>query len=339
MHIRDLRRKLLWGLFFGIFVGFALALYGDLHDLGGRLATFAWRLAPLIVALTLTNYGLRFVKWQYYLHIIGAQLSWRRSLGIFVAGFPMVLTPGKVGELLKSFLLKASNGVPIARSAPIVLAERITDGLAMFVLALAGLFTFAGNGPMAWIITGVAGTMLAFVLLTRWRWLVEAGLKGWQRLPVIGRFEPQLRVAYVSTYDLFSFKNLALAISLGIISWGCECLALYFTLIGLGVAPGWNVLEAAIFTLAVSTLVGAISFLPGGLGATDISLTGLLARLLQLPSGLAVAATLVIRFFTLWFGVAIGLVAMVVVFRRLGLSQETQIDTSELAPVPAQDYV
>ena len=329
MHIRDLRRKLLWGLFFGILVAAGLALWGDLQALVDYLAAFDWRLAPLILALTLCNYGLRFLKWQWYLRIIEATLPWRRSLGIFLAGFPMVLTPGKVGELLKSFLLKASNGTPIARSAPVVLAERITDGLAMFVLALTGLLTFSEGGPLAWVVVSVAAAMLIFVLLTRSRRLMDWGLRLWRRLPAVGKFEPHLRTAYESTYDLFGLRNLTLSVGLGVVSWGCECLALYFTLVGLGVAPGRELLMVATFSLAASTLIGAVSFMPGGLGATDISLTGLLVALLGVSAGLAVAATLIIRFFTLWFGVGIGLAAMVIVFRQLGVSQETELAAVE----------
>lgn len=329
MHIRDLRRKLLWGVFFGILVAAGLALWGDVRVLVDYLATFDWRLAPLILALTLCNYGLRFLKWQWYLRIIDATLPWRRSLGIFLAGFPMVLTPGKVGELLKSFLLKASNGTPIARSAPVVLAERITDGLAMFVLALAGLLTFSQGGMLSWVVVGVAAAMLVFVLLTRSRRLVGWGLALWRRLPLVGRFEPFLATAYESTYDLFGLRNLTLAVGLGVVSWGCECLALYFTLVGLGEAPGRELLLVSTFALAASTLIGAVSFLPGGLGATDLSLTGLLVGLLDITAGMAVAATLIIRFFTLWFGVGIGLAAMVIVFRQLGMGQETEIVAAE----------
>lgn len=333
MHIRDLRRKLLWGVFFGILVAAGLALWGDLQALVDYLATFDWRLTPLILGLTLCNYGLRFLKWQWYLRIIDAALAWRRSLGIFLAGFPMVLTPGKVGELLKSFLLKASNGTPIARSAPVILAERITDGLAMFVLALAGLFTFTEGGALTWVVVGVAAAMLVFVLLTRSRRLVDWGLGVWRRLPAVGKFEPHLRTAYESTYDLFGLRNLTLAVGLGVISWGCECLALYFTLVGLGVEPGRELVLASTFALAASTLIGAVSFMPGGLGATDISLTGLLVGLLGISAGMAVAATLIIRFFTLWFGVGIGLAAMVIVFRQLGVNQETEIVAVE-TPTP-----
>lgn len=317
MRIRDLRRKLLWSLLFGVFVGFALALYGDASRLGNRLAHLDWRYLPLILALTLLNYGLRFLKWHYYLGVIGSILPWRQSLEIFLAGLAMVMTPGKAGELLKAYLLKQRNGTPMARSAPLVLAERLSDGLAMFLLAIAGLWSFRGQGVLFWLTVAVALAMLSFVILSRSRRLAAAILRLWARLPLVARFQPQVRAAYESTYELFSLPNLLLAVGLGVISWGGECLALYLTLSALGLEHSFDLFLAATFTLAVSTLIGAISFLPGGLGATDITLTGLLESLLHISTDLAVAATLIIRFATLWFGVAIGLGVLFRMLRRL----------------------
>ena len=63
----------------------------------------------------------------------------------------------------------------------------------------------------------------------------------------------------------------------------------------------------AVFTLAFSTIVGAVSALPGGLGAAELSITGMLSLLLGLSVGTSAAATLIIRFATLWFGVTLGL--------------------------------
>jgi uncharacterized protein (TIRG00374 family) len=63
-----------------------------------------------------------------------------------------------------------------------------------------------------------------------------------------------------------------------------------------------------VFVLAFSTVVGAVSALPGGLGAADASIAGMLVLLLGLSAGTAAAATLLIRFATLWFAVIIGLV-------------------------------
>jgi uncharacterized protein (TIRG00374 family) len=67
------------------------------------------------------------------------------------------------------------------------------------------------------------------------------------------------------------------------------------------------VLSKAVFAFAISTIVGALSAIPGGLGATEASLAGLLALLLTLPAATAAAATLLLRLATLWFAVLIGL--------------------------------
>jgi uncharacterized protein (TIRG00374 family) len=61
--------------------------------------------------------------------------------------------------------------------------------------------------------------------------------------------------------------------------------------------------------LAVSTLVGSASTLPGGLGAAEASITALLLLTVTSDHAVAAAATLLIRLATLWFGVTLGLIA------------------------------
>ena len=82
-------------------------------------------------------------------------------------------------------------------------------------------------------------------------------------------------------------------------------------MIGLGTSPGVSTLSIAIFVLSFSTVVGAISALPGGLLATDASIVGMLILLLGMEVKTATAATLLIRFATLWFGVGLGLVTWI----------------------------
>jgi len=60
----------------------------------------------------------------------------------------------------------------------------------------------------------------------------------------------------------------------------------------------------------VSTVLGALAATPGGLGATEASLVALSQRLLGVAAAPATAAALLVRFATLWFGVAIGLVSL-----------------------------
>jgi uncharacterized protein (TIRG00374 family) len=76
-------------------------------------------------------------------------------------------------------------------------------------------------------------------------------------------------------------------------------------------------LLVATFIFAASTLFGLVSFLPGGLGVSEASSTALLVLLARpLAQGTAAAATIVIRFCTLWFGVSLGVLALLLFERR-----------------------
>jgi uncharacterized protein (TIRG00374 family) len=106
--------------------------------------------------------------------------------------------------------------------------------------------------------------------------------------------------------------------AIGVISWSGECIAFFLVLSGLGIDDSWSLLLIATFVLGVSSLAGGISMLPGGLGVADASVAAMLLVLVDDPGmtdAVAVAATLLIRFATLWFAVLLG-VAMLFVLRR-----------------------
>src|SRR3989304_432305 len=139
----SLRNKLLVSLVLGLVVVFGLMVYGDFPSMVEALGRFKWAYVPAILALTLLNYVLRFIKWHYYVGLVGARdVKKLDSFLLFFSGLSMVMTPGKLGEWLKSYLLREISGVPVSRSAPIIIAERLTDGVAMGLLALGGLLVF-----------------------------------------------------------------------------------------------------------------------------------------------------------------------------------------------------
>ena len=137
-----MRRRFALSLIFGLLVVTALAFIGDAPRVIAAGRHFAWAYVPAVLALTAFNYLLRGLKWQYYLRLIGARVSKADGAAIFACGLSMAMTPGKVGELLKAWLLRARTGTPMAVSAPVILAERLTDGVAMLILASAGLLLY-----------------------------------------------------------------------------------------------------------------------------------------------------------------------------------------------------
>ncbi len=319
MDRKTLRSKILWSAGLGLAVLIALSLFSDVSAVGSSLSTFDWVMVPAILGFTLFNYLLRWLKWDYYLRKLklGAGVSQAQSGLIFTAGMVMAVTPGKVGEVLKSSLLKRLNGTPISRSAPIVLAERLTDGLAMLLLMAVGL-TLYPPARLAFVVLVVL-TVIALAVLQNRR--IAMGLITWmegrQRLARLAR---PLHTFYESSAALLSGRLLIVSTLISIISWAGECAAMYFVLRGLGVEPSWLLLVQATFIFAASTLFGLVSFLPGGLGASEISSTALIVTLVGLSKGPASAATIVIRFCTLWFGVLLGVVAMSIFAHRYGLS-------------------
>jgi uncharacterized membrane protein YbhN (UPF0104 family) len=279
-------------------VAVGLGLYADFGRLGDELANFRWELFPLALALTALNYLLRFWRWQQYLARLSIAVPAGRSFAIFVAGLSGTITPAKLGEVLKCVLLKRGFEVPVRRSVPIVLAERVTDATGVVVLALA-----AGAGTERWplIALAVAGVVATVVVV---------------RSPLLERFAglgeaPGAARALLGTPLLFGMTALSAA------SWFCECLAAYVCVRGLRLDLS---LADTVVVFSLGSLAGALSFLPGGLGVAETSMTGLIQVLSDASRAAAVAATVLIRLATLWFAVALGLV---------GLGVELALERSE----------
>ncbi len=299
-----LRRRLLSGLLFGFLVLLGLTLLSDVRQVGGQVRAFHWAYLPAILGLTLFNYLLRGFKFHYYLQQIGAHLPLQESFRLFVAGFPLAVTPGKAGEALKGVWIERQSGIPAARGVAVVVAERISDGLAVLLLSTLGVIAYPRYWPgFAFVLSVLLGVVLTLQI----RPLAEALLKAGERLPLVRGFVHHLREFYEGSFTLFRPQATLLAVLLGMLSWLGEGLGFYLILAGLGLPAGSHTLSIAVFTLAFSTVVGAASALPGGLGAAEASIAGMLVLLLGISSDTAAAATLLVRFATLWFGVTLGL--------------------------------
>ncbi|MFW6104699.1 MAG: lysylphosphatidylglycerol synthase transmembrane domain-containing protein [Candidatus Bipolaricaulota bacterium] len=310
----SLKRKFLppVALAFLVFVG--LVLYGDVSRIGPKLARFNWFLLPVILSLTLLDDLLRFVKWDYFLKVLGVNLPWKDSAAVFFGGLAMAITPGKVGELFKSYLVKNLTGEVMSKTTPVVIVERFTDLLAVTLLASVGVAYFQ-YGIIALVVVAVFSLGLILVIQNRSlsSWLLDK----LEYLPLIGNYANSVRNFYESSYRLLRLPRLVIAVSVSIFSWGSECVAMYLIFSGLGVEQSF-LLSTFIFTF--SSVMGAVSMLPGGLGVAEGSMTGIMVAVAGLSNSFAVAATLLIRLSTLWFAVIIGLITLLVNRERLGLS-------------------
>lgn len=320
-HSTKFLRRLVYGVVLGMILYAGIALLGDARALGAQLERVPLMVIAGACALSTLNYGVRFVKWHAYLRLLDVEVELRHSLLIFLAGLIMAISPGKVGEVVKSVLLKRSRNVSIARTAPVVIAERLTDLLGLFVLAAVGIVVFQyGVVAFALTLTG----LVALLVFLQFPVLVHFLLDVVEKIPLVGNYRSALDRAYASTRVLLHWRPLGAMTLLSAVAWSMEAFAFAWILVHLGVSA--PLLFEAFFIFSTATLVGALSFLPGGLGVTEGSMAGLLVWL-ELFDELtpALAATYLIRFTTLWFGVIVGFLSFLL-YEMLQRRAETDPD-------------
>lgn len=322
-YTHSVAKRLIPGLLLGFVVLIGLALLGDLQEVSRSLLHFRWQYFFIAIGFTLVNYGLRFFKWHFYLGQIGVRgLSWRQSLRLFVAGFPLAVTPGKVGEALKGVWLNRICEVPVGRGVSVVLAERISDGVAVILLSSLGVIAYPQYWPAFAVILVV---LLAIIIFSQIRPAATFLLDLGDRLPLLRQITPGLREFYEGTFSLFRPASTLLAVAFGTVSWLGEGIGFYFILLGLGLEPSIELMASAIFILSFSTAVGAASALPGGLGAAEVSIAGMLTLIMGVSPAMATTATVLIRLATLWFGVALGLFTWTFSADLIGMDSERRV--------------
>ncbi len=307
------KKKILLSAVFGAVIFLVFSIYADFDNLLDAFSKFNWLWFPVLLFFAFCNYIFRFLKWHYYINILDINLSVKKSFLIFLSALIMSVTPGKMGEILKSYLLKEENGTPVSKSAPIVISERLTDFISIVILCIVGAFVF-DYGQFILLIIGIVFIVLIFMLSFR-KFSMKI-ISYLERIKIISKHIHKIHTAYDSIYQMLKIKPLLIAIIISVFAWFFECLGFYVVLKVFATSTNVEVsLLIATFIYGFSTLIGALAMLPGGLGATEASLTGLLV-LLKIPKSISVASTIIIRIATLWFAVVVGIVA-VYIYQRI----------------------
>ena len=286
-------------------VGYLLfALWGGWKEVWEACLKVGFLGISLALCLSLVNYGLRYLRWDHFLKVLGYKIPWFDNLRIYIAGFALTTTPGKAGEALRSLFLKDFH-VPYRQSFGAFIAERLSDLIAILVLTIFGLLAYPQAKFIVLPIAALILLLLYAVQQDRWLKKLENFARGLlsERTGHLVEFFIETILAFRSC---FHTKVLLYGIFLGIIAWGAEGAAFYIILKLLGANIDF---ATAVFIYAFSMLIGAITFLPGGLGGMEVTMLQLLLFNNVDPSS-AVAATLVIRLATLWFSVILGLIAL-----------------------------
>ncbi|PPB79849.1 uncharacterized protein (TIRG00374 family) [Albidovulum inexpectatum] len=283
--------------------------------LAGLAAATGWRetwaqiarLGPAqllgLLALSCVNYLLRGLRWHVLARRLGLPLSVERNVIHFLGGFAMIVTPGRVGELVRMRWIARETGWSFDRTAPLALVDRAADLAAMAaILAVVAMATATG-GKMA-LAVAAAGLLAAWIVThpPLLRALVTGLHATIGRMP---RLFGRARRAARAMERVVTPRAMLPVMGLGLLGWLAEGYAFHLLLAWMGADIG---VMRAIGIFVFATLAGGLTGAPGGLGGAEAAMIGLLA-LEGVPMETALPATAIIRATTLWFALAMGLVA------------------------------
>ena len=220
----------------------------------------------------------------------------------------MLATPGALGELFKSFLVKQITGSQISKTAPIVFSERITDLISVIVIALAGAIIYNYG---IFVLSLLIILFISLILFISNKDISLKFISFLSGIKFLHKYLSKINVAFESFHSMLKGKPLFFMIFTSLVSWSFECLSFYIILksLGLNISFVW-----ASFVYGFGTIIGSITMLPGGVGITDGSFVFLIVQK-GFTRETAIASTFIIRSVTLWFAVAVGAV-FVFIYRK-----------------------
>ena len=298
------KKSLLIGIL-GIIVIYAIILIAfDINIISEKIGDFDPQYLPIIIPLIPLTWGVLFLRWNLLLKNSDIDIPLKDNFMIFISGFALGVTPGKVGELIKSQLLKNKFNIPRTKTAPLVIVERFYDFFAIAVISLFGILVFEYSIYIFGILTiGIT----IFLIVTSSEKIFLKFLNKIEKIKFLKSFSNELPKSFNVIQKSTRGKIFPLSITLSIIFWFLDSIIAYLTLLSFGIDIIDYFVLMSIYTSSI--ILGVISFLPLGIGVVEGSLVGFLS-LNGIEFHLATAIVVFIRFFTRWIGVMAGFIGL-----------------------------
>ncbi|MGB6067133.1 MAG: lysylphosphatidylglycerol synthase transmembrane domain-containing protein [Desulfomonilaceae bacterium] len=302
-------RSVLFFTVAGVILYAAATLATGYQGIAASLRQFPVQTLLLVLALVVIGWLLRGWRFYYYLRRIGKSVPLTYSLKAFLAGFALTGTPAKVGEAVKGVFLKEDYGISVTRVVGIVMVERLMDLWGVLLLGSLSLLLFSRWRSLFLVFAGIVIAGGIFICMER---VYRPVLEWIGKISFLSWISAKILKILLTGRDLMTPRIFLVGLVVSTLAWGMESLSLYLILKGLHLSS--SLLEAN-FVYCFSTIVGALSMLPGGIGGTEAGMMGLLG-FMGISYTESLPAVILIRLCTLWLAVLVGIGFMIFMLAR-----------------------
>jgi len=296
------------GIFFLIAIiifYFAIIIFSDITKISTDLEKIKLEYYPLIFLLVIINIILLGIRFHFLLKKLDLKLKLLDSLLVFISGLSMVLTPGAGGTIIKSFILKKKVGKSYSSTAPLIIYEKWLELTS--ILVVIGILLFWINFRES-IIVFIIGILFNIIFLIAFK--NEKGLyyinNLIQKIDFLKNLTINVKEARDSFDKLTSLRTTIGSLLITLTTKINVVIMIFLIFKSFGIDFDIFVSSQIYFT---SFLIGVLSFVPGGILVTEVSLLGLILKQ-GVDMSTASILIVVIRFVTLWFATIVGFVAL-----------------------------
>ena len=284
---------------------YAIFLFiSDYNVITEKISNFKINYLPLILLLVSASWVPLIIKWHFLLKNSEINIPLTKSIAVFFSGAAFEITPGQIGTLIKSQLLKTSSNISRTKTVPIVIVEKIYDLIGAILASVIGIIILGMEFYL--IIIAISSLVVIFFFMYH-KPASELFFDRITKLKFFSKYVENISEFNEVIKKSTNAKVATICILLALTYWFMVSAAAYYTLIAFDV----NILDylkvLAIYT--TSSLLGAISFIPGGIGITEGSIAGLFT-LNGIDVSTALILSVMIRVLTLWYTVGVGFIAL-----------------------------
>ena len=284
---------------------YAIFLFiSDYNVISEKISNFKINYLPLILFFVSASWIPLIIKWHFLLKNSEVDIPLTKSIAVWFAGVAFEITPGQIGALIKSQILKTSSNIPRTKTVPIIVIEKVYDLIGAILASVIGIIILGMEFYL--IIIAISGLVVIFFFMYH-KPASELFFNRITKLKFFSKYVENISEFYEIVKKSTNVKAATICILLALTYWFMVSAAAYYTLIAFDV----NILDylkvLAIYT--TSALLGAISFIPGGIGITEGTLTGLFT-LEGIDVSTALILSVIIRILTLWYSVCVGFIAL-----------------------------
>jgi len=291
----------------GIYIIFILS--SDVSKIQDNLKNIQYSYFIFAVILWIASDLVKIFRWHFFLKEIDNKVPFKANVLYYLAGFAFILSPGRIGEVVRSPYIKRDYGIPISKTAPIVFVERFYDLLGMILVLIIGLIFIEFEKTV--LIIPLALVFLAIVVFKNKK-LLFGFLGKLAKIKFVKNIQINFEESYDSVLKITKIKFLALGIGISTLTYFLAAISVYFLILGLN---SFISLEEIFVIFPTSQFVAALSFVPGGVGVFEGGMVGLFV-LFNIPYDIAVTTTILIRLLSTGLFTAIGMICLKIISKE-----------------------